>query len=188
MSLFSSDSWESASARRSSWTDTQCRPTSKQITSDGYRSSVRNSWSCFSESWERATSLSALRAILHLEIATLLPQHFSAEAVKLMAYGFHLGNREHLSSSPPLSGREAGFFFSLSIPMAKGGFGHFSSNFLKEIKKISPASKKPARESVFNPKIFSPIHPILIRRLCSLIYFNKHVIQHTYLIYFLLKS
>ena len=68
--------------------------------------------------------------ILHLEIAALLSQHLPAEAVKLTAYGFHLGNREHLSSSPPLSGREAGFFFSLSIPMAKGGFGQFSSNFL----------------------------------------------------------
>ena len=71
--------------------------------------------------------------IAHLEIAALLPQHLPAEAIKLMAYGFHLGNREHLSSSPPLSGREAGFFFSLSIPMTKGGFGQFSSNFLKEI-------------------------------------------------------
>ena len=80
--------------------------------------------------------------ILHLEIAALLPQRLPAEAVKLMAYGFHLGNREHLSSSPPLSGREAGFFFSLSIPMAKGGFGHFSSNSLKKSKKNFPGKQK----------------------------------------------
>ena len=76
--------------------------------------------------------------ILHLEIAAFLPQHFSAEAVKLMAYGFHLGNREHLSSSPPLSGREAGFFLFTLYPNGKG---RFWSLFLKFPEKISPASK-----------------------------------------------
>ena len=68
--------------------------------------------------------------ILHLEIAALLPQHFSAETVKLIAYGFHL-EIESICHLHLLSQAERPvFFFSLSIPMAKGGFGHFSSNFL----------------------------------------------------------